>query len=56
MIPLLAAVIGAQALSNQAMYAQELQEGDVSVSDGNDSNLENGVIEEEGVSIAGYLW
>jgi hypothetical protein len=52
MIPLLAAVIGAQALSNQDMYAQELQEGDVSVSDGNDSNLENGVIEEEGVSIA----
>lgn len=53
MILLLAAVIGAQALSNQDMYAQELQEGDVSVSDGNDSNLENGVIEEgEGVSIA----
>ena len=35
------------------MYAQQIQEGEVSVSDDNDANSENSVIDEgEGVSIA----
>ena len=52
MIMLLVWVIVAQALSNQEVYAQEFQEGEVSVPEDGDIEPENSVIEEEGVSIA----
>ena len=52
MIMLLVGVIGAQVLSNQDVYAQEFQEGEVSAPEDNGIEPENSVIDEGGVSIA----
>ncbi|HSF51140.1 MAG TPA: hypothetical protein VLA74_10310 [Nitrososphaeraceae archaeon] len=43
---------GVLALSSQDVHAQQIQEGEVSVSEDNDANSENSVIDEGGVSIA----
>src|SRR5215211_4074107 len=52
MIMLLIGVIGAQVLSNQDVYAQEFQEGEISTPGDNGIEPENAVTDEGGVSIA----